>query len=173
MATPVILTCTPAGELDNSYLVLDTADAMVEYTEKEQLWMAASVEQRAKMLIDATSRLDSLGGSRDPESADRPLFYGSPYTSTQALFFPRAEDTDGLIPTDVEEATLAQAFWQLEQIKRPPLVNRERLRQEGVTSRSIDGLSETYTAVLRPDRIAPEAWAVMRKYIKRAGSTDL
>ena len=174
------LTCTPGGASDNSYVTLAQADAYYDDTLRSAAWEAFGDMTKSTALIQATADIERLGGAKaDDLSPARALFVGSPYATTedsggtiitsQALHFPRTSDVDAngavFIPQALRDAVCEQALWLLEQDANPPLLDRAALQAAGITSVSVDGLSESYRATGVPRGIAPRAWMLVRQYI--------
>jgi len=175
---PSLITCTPGGAADNAYLDLEDADAYFADTLRAETWATWPEVQRERALIQATGEIERLGGAKATDSAARQRFPGSPQTSMQALHFPRSGDTDAdgvyLIPAAVREAVCEQAFWLLGKQDNPDLLPREELRARGVTSVSVDGLSESYGPnASGAAYLAPRAWELMRPLVRRSWRTTL
>jgi len=171
---PVVI-CTPAGATDNSYV--SEADAAEFFSARLDYpkWLAHTVEDRQRALIQATSDIEALGGHKDAVTADRARFKGAPGTTTQALFFPRTTDygtTGAIIPVDVVRAVCLQAMYLLDIKSLPDVVNRSRLRSQGVRSFSIEGLSETLGGTDCPEGLCSAAWAIMRQYVRVGYPTE-
>ena len=105
------------------------------------------------------------------QQVGRARFTGLPHLLTQSLHFPRWEDlgTTGVaaIPKNVKAACCEQAFYLLSKRDEPDLIPREELRARGVSSISVDGLSESYGGARIPEGIAPVAWRLMSPYVSR------
>lgn len=172
------VTCTPGGASDNSYISEANANTYFADTLQELVWADYSDDQKQRALIQATTTLERLGGTKgDPDSPRRPKFSGSPYDTTtpQALHFPRTTDEDDdpnvVIPQDLADAVCEQAYWLLDRDTNPPLLDRRELQREGVRSVSVDGLSETWGVTSIPVGIAPKAWDRFGPFIRRALKT--
>jgi len=172
---PSLIVCTPGGALDNCYSDLTDADAWFENTLRATDWFEGNGEQqRERGLIQATQQIEACGGPKATQNADRPMFSGFPATSTQALYYPRGEDVDAtgawVVPPGILQAVYEQALHLLMNLKSAPLVDRDALQRDGVTSMSIDGMSEQYGPRRegRPMGICPEAWAALRPF-RRVG----
>lgn len=173
-----LITCTPGGATDNSYLTDAQATALLANTLREYTWAQYAVAERERALIQATAEIEALGGTRLTVSyPTRRLFVGGlPRNGTsQALHFPRGEDVTtagvAVIITAVKWAVLEQAMHLLARHHEPPLLDRQGLRDEGVTSLSVDGISESYAATEIPRGIAPAAWQHIRPYVRRTWGT--
>jgi len=159
---------TPGGASDNSYVTL--ADAQTYYEEMLLLewWMALSKGEQQDALIRATRMIEDL-------QEEFPAgFVGAPRTSTQRLHFPRSGDYNTttsavFIIRRIQIAVLQQAFWAHgRDADGPPMIDRAQLREEGVTTISIEGFQEAYTPSrdIRPPDIAPKAWKSLRRLIR-------
>jgi hypothetical protein len=97
---------------------------------------------------------------------------GDAATTTQALTFPRATDYDAVgeyaIPVTIQNAQCEQALWMLQQQAEPELFDRTALRAQGVTSMSLDGLSESYGGALHADGLSAAVRAMLRPYVATA-----
>lgn len=96
------------GATSNSYVTLAEADTYFASRLYTTDWDNASVDDKSKALITATARID------------QEKFYGERETSTQALAFPRTGlgyldgiYLDGIIPTQLKEATYELAKYML------------------------------------------------------------
>jgi hypothetical protein len=123
-------------------------------------------EELDDLLIQATRELEGLGEERAFG------FVGAQYDTSQRLWFPRRVDVDSdgdvLIPTALQAAVCEQAAWMWEREHGSrPLLDRAALREGGVTSISVDGLSETYDMQVRiaPVDIAPKAWRKVKRFL--------
>jgi len=180
MADPIpgptsLIVCTPGGATDNSYSSLLAADAWFANTFRGEDWFADNgANDRERALIQATQQIEACGGPRNTQNADRPMFSGFPAQATQALYYPRGQDVNALggwaIPPGILQACYEQAIHLLKLRKAAPLVDRDALQRDGVTSMSIDGMSEQYAPRHdgRPMGICPEAWAALRPF-RRVG----
>lgn len=168
------ITCTPGGPSDNSYITLANADLYFANTLREETWAGYAITQRQRALIQATMDIESLGGPKQANSAKRVRFAGSPRycdITLQKLHFPRVGDVTGsttyIVPEAVTRAVCEQAYWLLEEQANPALVDFGKLREEGVSSISLDGISVSLKQVDCPDEIAPQAWKSIRPLIQR------
>ncbi len=166
------VTCTPGGAADNSYISLSDANGYFADTLREDTWLGFPAAQRERALVQATSQIERLGGSKHTTTAERYRFFGSPETTTQALHFPRAGDVDAdgssCIPAGVQEAVCEQALWLLQQQANPQLVDHLELQSQGVQSATIDGLGFSYRGLSGvPVGIALLAWRAIKPFINR------
>jgi len=172
-----LITCTPGGATDNCYVTLAQADAYYANTLRGTDWKQHGADAREQALIQATRRIEQLGGTpMDPDSPRRPLFAGGPYDSNvQVLHFPRTQDrTDAgvlTVPQALRDAVCEQALWLLEQRASPDLIDRRKLQEQGVATISMDGHSETYRGSRIPRDIAPAAWDLCQQFLQRTRKT--
>jgi len=166
--------CNVAGATDNCYVTAKQANEYFAGDERAQTWQNWSDDDRATFLVGATRVIEGLGGPKAPDWANRPQFAGSPYSMTQALFFPRGTDADAggllIIPEAVRIAVCEQAFWRLWRRDHPPVVDRDELRDEGVGFHMEPGIgSEQLGRTGRPTGTAPAAWNAIRPFIRGGG----
>jgi len=172
-----LITCTPGGASDNSYVTTAQANIYFEHTLRNGDWTQYGTDDRERALIQATQRIEQLGGPPgDPDSPDRPLFSGAPYDAdTQVLHFPRSTDkTDAgvlTIPKALRDAVCEQALWLLEKVNSPDLLDRQKLQEQGVASFSMDGHYETYRGTRIPQDMSPAAWDLVQPFIQRTRRT--
>lgn len=181
-----LITCTPGGATDNSYLTLLAADTWFANTRRNDAWQSYSDADRERALIEATRDVEGIGGSRGTDTARRPLFFGAPYNSdlsVQCLHFPRTCDTSStgavVIPEGIQRAVCEQAYYLLtltppdggvsEAAEGKDLVDFADLQRKGVNSLSIDGLSVSMSGAGAevPEGIAPAAWAAAKGFLRR------
>lgn len=168
-----LITCTPGGSTDNSYVTVAQANTYYANTLREPLWDDYAEDDRERALIQATQQLEALGGARTVDSPSRSLFWGEPYdTSTpQALHFPRSDDltTGGIvaIPQAVKDAVCEQALWLLQQRDAPPLLDHAANQAAGISNLSLDGINVSYKGSSIPRDIAPAAWAKFSPYVRK------
>jgi len=179
MASPIV--ATVGGSSDNCYVTLAQADAYFALQLRGEQWANWATNRREIALIQATSAIEALGGAKlYADSPARALFPGAPYLDTQALHFPRGSDTHlvagvttVVIPQDVCEAVYEQAYWLLDRLDNPGLLDHQALQNAGVTSTSIDGISVSYGGKAGiPAGIAPMAWAKIKPYIRTTFGTS-
>lgn len=171
MATSLI-TCTPAGSTDNSYIELEDADKYFKNTLFENEWKSNSDNEKERALISATQVIEGLGGSRLSEYfANKAMFHGSPSSQAQVLHFPRTTDIDNtgsyVVPQMVRNAVCEQAFYMLQEKNNPDPLPVDRMRDFGLNSISMDGISTSWIAGRRPSGIAPKSWVLMKGYVKK------
>ncbi len=177
-----LIVCTPGGASDNCYITLADANAYFANTLRNATWTSASYTdtQREQALIQATQQLEQLGGARPVDSPSRACFWGEPYdeSTPQALHFPRTTDVtiggEVEVPQAVQQAVCEQALFCLQALTATDLIDHAQMQANNVQSFSVDGLSVTYsrkTPADVPDDIAPQAWALMKTYIRRGFGT--
>jgi hypothetical protein len=153
---------TIAGDSSNSYISLADADAYFATLLDGADWAAFTTDKRERALISATAVIERL--QLRGKQYDR--------TTPQALHFPRATDYDAegdcIIPPAIQNAQCEQALWMLQQQAEPELFDRAALRAQGVTSMSLDGLSESYGGAQHADGLSPTVRAMLRPYIATA-----
>lgn len=150
----------------NSYTSIQAADSYFEGRLYINEWEVADIPTREKALRSATSAIDRL------------RFRGVQLHPDQSLAFPRVTDTsprygdrlfiepfvrreDGVIPTEVAEATCEEALALLQFGNS----HRQRLQREGVTSFSLDGVSESYTKNSTMKLSSSEALGLLRPWM--------
>ena len=174
----VTVTCTPGGASDNSYISKTDSDAYFNDTLRDKQWTTWRLtDDASRALIDATKRIEALGGRKvDTGYPTRQLFTGVALdvTTPQALHFPRSGDVDSegdaYVPQEIADAVCEQAYWMLELREAGgPLVDRDALRDDGVTGWSADGMSESLGRRECPRGICPAAWDLVKPCIIGAG----
>jgi hypothetical protein len=121
----LVVDATVGGVSANSYITVDEAASYWESRPFPGMWND-SVQEPAAMVITATSMIDALFTPtrkliRNPNGKDsyyivRPVWLGSPTTTTQALAWPRTgmhNQNGGDIPSDVIPAGLKLAVAEL------------------------------------------------------------
>lgn len=140
----VTLSATAAGTGSNSYVTLDFAEAYFAPLLDGDEWFAFPKDRREVALMSATHEIDALIGET---GLDGTKYYDDSYgTSEQALLFPRSVDLEPAtgtieIPEDIEKATCELALWLLKRKRSGGLVNTQEMRDRGVRSLSLDGMS--------------------------------
>jgi hypothetical protein len=144
------LDVTPGGSASDSYLSL--ADAL-SYAQSDlglfaDAWVAADDPTREKALRRATRDIDRWVGSTTDA-----------YSTTQALAFPRWEDTDDaglpIIVVPVEQATYEQAKYVLSNAE--VIDNAATRRARALTTFTEPNVSGQLAEGLSYGRLAPEA----------------
>lgn len=129
------LDSTLSGESSESYVSVETADAYHAKRAGWSEWDALTNDERVRALIGATDLLERL------------TYWGEPYSSTQALKFPRVYRTasSGLaIPREIEAAVCELALSVATSNTARSQASRAARRAAGVTSFRLGDLSETY-----------------------------
>lgn len=147
---------TVAGSASNSYITLADADAYFANLLGGSDWAAFTSDQRQRALISATLVIERL--QLRGKQYDR--------TTPQALHFPRIGEYE--IPAAIQRAQCEQALWMLQQQAEPELFDRAALRAQGVTSMSLDGLSESYGGAQHADGLSPIVRSMLRPYVATA-----
>jgi len=129
----------------NAYATLEEADAYFENLLSAGDWKQHTADMRTRALATATAVIE--------QSVPVP--------------FPRPED-NGVIPDKVLYALYAQALSMLSHNGAPDMVDREELQAQGVTSFSLDGLSETFGGARYNDGLCPEARRLLGGFIAKA-----
>jgi hypothetical protein len=148
------LDVTPGGSASDSYLSL--ADALsfanADLGLYAEGWLAADDPTREKALRRATRDIDRYIGS----TVD-------PYSTTQALAFPRWEDVDDtgspLIPKRLEEATYQQAAYVLANAE--VIDNAATRRARALSSFTEPNVSGTLADGATFGKLAPEVEALL------------
>lgn len=147
---------TVSGENSNSYLTLEEAEAYFAGRLNADAWESASDADKEKALLMACRHIESLRlrvRRRPYGYPDEPVDYlgatwdvVAPASATQALSFPRRKDKDHdgnfAIPERVKQAQCEEALALL--ARGAEEERRRALQAAGVTSFSVDGLSESY-----------------------------
>ena len=133
-----ILISTAYGATSNSYISLADANIYLDDTLDDE-WLSYGDQMKEKALIQATKQIE------------RRWLRGVKYDTTtpQALHFPTTDDYDGItedyiVPISICEATCEQALYLLKQKENADLLDRRELQNQGVSSISLDGISESY-----------------------------
>lgn len=136
----------------NSYVSsLAEADTVFDSIFTVRAWPDATTVQKEKALIEATSRIDRLN------------FRGEKSSASQALQFPRRNDTS--IPADIQKATCLVADMLLDGFDPEHEYNLLRVK----TSK-FDAITETANENV-PEHIVAgipsiEAWRYLRPYLR-------
>ncbi len=163
------IVATLSGPTANSYLTLAEANAYFATRLHAQAWENASDADREAALITACRAIEScrLRCTRD-------LIGGqlSPVTQEQALTFPRYRDVDAslayIIPGRVKQAQCEEALALL--AYGATAQQRQALQAGGVSSYTVDGLSETYReGAGQHPLLSARARTLIMPYIDRTG----
>ena len=111
----------------NSYLSIEEANDIIKDIDTSKRWYELSIEEQSQYLILATVHIDSL------------MLSSRKHTSEQVLQFPRGRNTE--VPRAV---LLAQALEALA-LSDSQAMQRDSLREQGVTSIKLGNTSESYS----------------------------
>lgn len=111
----------------NSYLSLEEANGLIKSVDTSGKWKELTEDERSQYLILATVHIDSL------------MLSSRKHSSEQTLQFPRGRNTE--VPRSV---LLAQALEALT-LSDTQLMQRDSLREQGVTSIKLGNTSESYS----------------------------
>ena len=171
---------TVGGDSSNSYVTLEEATAYFGERLRADAWAGASEADREKALLQACRHIERsrpLVNRRPygyPTVPAESLAYDplAPSNPNQALSFPRKKDKasggDYAIPQPVKDAQCEEALALL--ARGAEQERRAALQAAGVTSFSVDGLSETYAAgASQHPLLSAEARALLAPYLRRGG----
>ena len=159
---------TVGGASSNSYVTVDEATAYFGERLRADAWTGASTTDKEKALIMACRHIEAAKPMVERGSTGA----YAPSNSTQALSFPRKKDWKSgagyNIPQPVKQAQFEEA---LALLARGTETDRRRaLQAAGVTSFSVDGLSESYGAPAAQHPIeSAEARALIAPYLRKMG----
>ncbi len=154
----------------DSYVDIAGADAYFAGRLYTDAWNTATPEQKEKALKQATRAIDRLPLIGRPVDLAQPLAFPRCYLAPGAPPSERRFDLpagwwcETEVPQAVKDATCEEALALLERGNS----ERRRLQQEGVTSMSLGGLSESYAPGAGRGLISVEAQELMRPYIAGA-----
>jgi hypothetical protein len=153
----------------DSYVTLDEANAYINsrYPSKSKdatRWASLSDEDKEAYLLTACAQLELLPWQGRAASSDQPMMW--PRLPYQYL---RANGA----PDPVKDAQIELALWLSDEAKRSKQGMRRELQEQGVTSFSLDGLSETYAdTVAQPVTLACEkAKTLVSRYLSGSYQT--
>jgi hypothetical protein len=155
---------TPGGENSNSYVTLQEAETYFAERLHASAWSGGSEADKEKALLTACRHLERHrywdGGG--------PVFTDP----RQRLTFPRKRDTDEagnyVIPQPVKDAQCEEALVLL--ASGAEAERRRALQAAGVTSFSVDGLSESYAPGSAGQVLeSAEARSLLAPYIRKGG----
>ncbi len=126
---PDFLDATLSGDSSNSYLTLEEASERMNEFESFDAWDEMEEDDQARLLIRGTRLIDAYGCG-----------WGTRYSETQRLAFPREIDETGEIPDEVKVALLEYVDFRLRDGDGSMNALKD-LQAEGVTSQSILGQS--------------------------------
>jgi hypothetical protein len=170
MAIPVI-DATAGGSSANCYLTVVEANAYHDGRLNNDVWDAASTDNKTIALIMATRTLDHLY-----------TWVGARKTSTQSLEWPRVGVTarnrlqsvpDTIVPTEIKEAT-AEYAWQLLVEDRTTDSDLESKKITSITAGPVSlSFGEGIVAKVIPDSVyylIPEWWGWVRSRVSATRS---
>ncbi len=162
------LDATVGDAAANSYVTRAEAAAYFAETINYALWLALSTADQDTLLMSATTNIDA-------QNINLPKYTTTETSGVpdQGLKFPRTADYDDgsqFIPANVKKATYEQALWRAKGEDK-----RAQMQAQGVRSKTIGDVSETYAATMTrsPGAItvlAPMAKHLLRAYIRRSGA---
>ncbi len=173
---------TVGGAGSNSYVTLEAAEAYFAGRLHADAWTGASAADKEAALLTACRHIEAcrLRVHRRPYGypGEPPDVMGQPYdplapvNADQALSFPRKKDLDSagnvVIPRRVQEAQCEEALALL--ARGADQARRRALQAAGVTSFSVDGLSESYGSPGAPRPLdSAEAQALLAPFLERGG----
>lgn len=166
----------------NSYVTLAEAEAYFADRLRVDAWTGASSADKEKALLTACRHIEACRirvhrrpygyPGEPPDMMGRPYDPLAPSNPDQALSFPRKKDKDNdgnfAIPRRVKDAQCEEALALL--ARGAEQERRRALQAAGVTSFSVDGLSESYGS---PGAAHPlesaEARTLLAPFIDRGG----
>ena len=172
----------PGSESANSYVTLTEAEAYFADRLRVDAWSGASDADKEKALLTACRHIEACRirvhrrpygyPGEPPDVMGRPYDPLAPSNADQALSFPRKKDKDNdgnfAIPKRVKDAQCEEALALL--ARGADQERRRALQAAGVTSFSVDGLSESYGS---PGAAHPlesaEARALLAPFIDKGG----
>jgi hypothetical protein len=173
---------TPGGESSNSYVTLQEAEAYFADRLRVDAWSGASSADKEKALLTACRHVEACRirvhrrphgyPGEPPDAMGRPYDPLAPSNPNQALSFPRQRDKDSdgnyAIPKRVKDAQREEALALL--ARGAEHERRRALQAAGVSSFSVDGLSESYgsPATAHPLESA-EARALLGPLVDKGG----
>jgi len=173
------LDATPGSESANSYVTLAEAAAYFGERLHASAWSSATDADKDKALLTACHHIQACRirvhrrpygyAGNLPDATGDPL---APSNPDQALSFPRQRDRDGdglyAIPQPVKTAQCEEALALL--AGGAEQERRRALQAAGVTSFSVDGLSESYGPASTGHPLhSAEARALLAAYIDKGG----
>jgi hypothetical protein len=166
-----LIKATLGADDANSYVDGTYAAAYFATRLGAETWTAAATVDQERALITACRNIEVGRVAINRYIADYdPL---APYQIDQALSFPRQKDRDAsgayIIPEPIKQAQCEEALALLSFLTEHQ--RRRRLQAAGVTSFSVDGLSETYG---KPEGassplLSLEARQLVAPYLRRGG----
>jgi hypothetical protein len=178
----VAIEATVGGENSNSYVTLTEANVYFANRLRADAWTGASEGDKEKALLTACHHIEACRirvhrrpygyPGELPDAMGRPYDPLAPSNSDQALSFPRQRDKDNdsnyAIPKRVKDAQCEEALALL--ARGAEQERRRALQAAGVTSFSVDGLSESYGASTAGHPLeSAEARALLAPFIDKGG----
>jgi hypothetical protein len=178
----VAIRATLGGADSNSYVTLAEAEACFADRLRAEAWTSASDADKEKALLTACRHIEACRirvhrrpygyPGELPDAMGRPYDPLAPSNPDQALSFPRKKDEDNAgdyaIPKRAKDAQCEEALALL--ARGTEQERRRALQAAGVTSFSVDGLSESYGA---PGAAHPlesaEARTLLAPFIDKGG----
>jgi len=178
----VAIDATVGGENSNSYVTLTEAETYFADRLRVDAWSAASSADKEKALLTACRHIEACRirvhrrpygyPGELPDAMGRPYDPLAPSNPDQALSFPRKKDEDNAgdyaIPKRAKDAQCEEALALL--ARGTEQERRRVLQAAGVSSFSVDGLSESYGA---PGAAHPlesaEARTLLAPFIDKGG----
>ena len=171
------ISATIAGATSNSYVTLAETEAYFAARLHAEAWETATDADKEKALLTSCRHLEAcrIRVSRKPFDLSGVTYDPlAPSDIDQALSFPRKKDKDAAgnfaIPKAIKEAQCEEALAVLAHGQEQE--RRRALQAAGVTSFSVDGLTESYGAsgAMNPLESA-EARNLLAPYLERGGVT--
>ena len=173
---------TVGGENSNSYVTLAEAETFFADRLRVDAWSGASSADKERALLTACRYIEACRirvhrrpygyPGEPPDVMGRPYDPLAPSDADQALSFPRKKDTDNdgnyAIPKRVKDAQCEEALALL--ARGAEQERRRALQAAGVTSFSVDGLSESYGASTAGHPLeSAEARALLVPFVDKGG----
>jgi len=178
----VAIDATVGGENSNSYVTLTEAEAYFADRLRVDAWSGTSSADREKALLTACRHIEACRirvhrrpygyPGELPDAMGRPYDPLAPSNPDQTLSFPRKKDMDNAgdyaILTRVKDAQCEEALALL--ARGTEQERRRALQAAGVTSFSVDGLSESYGALGAAHPVeSAEARQLLAPFIDKGG----
>jgi hypothetical protein len=150
-------------EGDNTYVSLEDAEEYMVNKLNSQVWDAASPNDKAKALIQATKSIDKL------------QFMGIKFDCAQKLQFPRVYinseppelvTLSGEIPQAVKDATCEEALCLIANMNNSSVTARMDLQAQGIKRIKFGDSEEEYFKVSRNKLSTTESMDLIRQYTK-------
>ncbi len=163
------IVATLSGAASNSYVTVAEADAYFAGRLHADAWETASTGDKEKALATSCRHIEACRININRQIVGDRL---SPVVPEQALSFPRYRDVDTtgayIIPEPVKQAQCEEALALLS--VGVEAQRRATLQAQGVSSFSVDGLSESYRDGASNSPLAsPEARRLIAPYLCKGG----